>query len=113
MSFSLLFRSRFRTILGFMQHIGVFVLQDCASHGPELALRLAAEDARHTPSGPTLFLHTPTPTRLHALEIPVDYSELAISNSRHVKPAVHHHPATTLAVNMLFLPPILRTASGP
>jgi hypothetical protein len=34
--FSLLFRSRFRSILGFMQHIGVFVLQDCKATGPSL-----------------------------------------------------------------------------
>lgn len=46
-----------------------------------------------------------TPSCLHALVFPDDYSELAISYSRQVKPAVHNHPAIPLAVNMLFCLP--------
>ena len=50
------------------------------------------------------------PTRLEGYALwryPIDYSELAISYSRHVKPAVHHHPVHALAVNnnMLFFFP--------
>jgi hypothetical protein len=63
-SLFLAFRPRFRSFLGFMQHIGMFVLQSQVT-GPSVlcALRFAAEDFRHTPSGPTFILHAFMPTR--------------------------------------------------
>lgn len=94
----LAFRPRFRSFLGFMQHIGMFVLQSQAT-GPSV---LCASQPKTFGTRRRGRLSSYTPSCLHALVFPDDYSELAISYSRQVKPAVHNHPAIPLAVNMLF-----------
>ena len=94
----LAFRPRFRSFLGFMQHIGMFVLQSQAT-GPSV---LCASQPKTFGTRRRGRLSSYTPSCLHALVFPDDYSELAISYSRHVKPAVHIHSAIPLAVNMLF-----------